>query len=330
VIRIDNDTANAVRPTITAAGTEKWWHNGDPGGGVPATVIEADWLNDIQANLEAVLVAGGITGTKGPGGDSDLIDAMNAILGTAATGLLRANFEWVAVNQVRFTPGLGGLITVEIDNVVLSQSANIVWELGDSGVGGSDLDTGSEATDTPYYLYLENSSGTLVQHLSATGPEPRGSADKVGYHPTNTTWRCVGSFWNDAGEDVANFNACRGGLIVLFDRDSSFTEAPNNAAYTALTINAPRTASAFYLHAECETTNGSEEIWIAPGDGNADSDAILHCGGGGGGDVHYGDDTGLVPNDDQTVASRIKYKTANGVQIIEVLGWVDDYAPEVA
>lgn len=47
---------------------------GDPVGGVQATIVTNDWLNDIQENIMAVLVAAGVTPTKGRA--ADLFDAI--------------------------------------------------------------------------------------------------------------------------------------------------------------------------------------------------------------------------------------------------------------
>jgi len=49
--------------------------DGDPVGGVPATVVTDDWLNDVQENIMAVLAAAGITPTKGRA--ADLLDSIS-------------------------------------------------------------------------------------------------------------------------------------------------------------------------------------------------------------------------------------------------------------
>lgn len=55
---------------------------GNPGAGTPATVVTADWLNDVQENIFAVLVAGSITATKNRA--ADLKDAIAAMIAAAA------------------------------------------------------------------------------------------------------------------------------------------------------------------------------------------------------------------------------------------------------
>lgn len=51
---------------------------GDPAGGVQATVVTDDWLNDVQENLMAVLAAAGVPPTKGRA--NDLLDAVKGRL----------------------------------------------------------------------------------------------------------------------------------------------------------------------------------------------------------------------------------------------------------
>lgn len=52
--------------------------DGDPVGGVQATVVTDDWLNDIQENLMALLVAAGVPPTKGRA--QDLLDSVKGRL----------------------------------------------------------------------------------------------------------------------------------------------------------------------------------------------------------------------------------------------------------
>lgn len=59
--QIDNATAIAVRPAATGAGTAGWFTDGNPGGGVPATILPAEFMNMLMAELMSVLSAGGIT-----------------------------------------------------------------------------------------------------------------------------------------------------------------------------------------------------------------------------------------------------------------------------
>lgn len=59
MFRIDNPTAAAALPAIPAAGAEKFFTEGDAGLGVPATTVDAWWLNMLQEELRALIVTGG-------------------------------------------------------------------------------------------------------------------------------------------------------------------------------------------------------------------------------------------------------------------------------
>lgn len=56
------------------ATVDKKFTEGDPAGGVQATVVTDDWLNDVQENIMKVLSAAGVTPVKGR--DQDLLDAL--------------------------------------------------------------------------------------------------------------------------------------------------------------------------------------------------------------------------------------------------------------
>jgi hypothetical protein len=64
MFRTDVATASATLPTPSAAGTEGFFTNGNPGTGTPATVVDADFLNMVQEELRAIVVAGGLTPSK--------------------------------------------------------------------------------------------------------------------------------------------------------------------------------------------------------------------------------------------------------------------------
>lgn len=61
--RIDDSSAAATLPTPESAGAEGFFTEGVPGS-VPATLARASWLNMIQEELRAIVVAGGLTPLK--------------------------------------------------------------------------------------------------------------------------------------------------------------------------------------------------------------------------------------------------------------------------
>jgi hypothetical protein len=60
----DVATAISTLPTPGSAGTPGWFTNGNPGGGVPATEVDADFLNMVQDELLAIVTAAGETPSK--------------------------------------------------------------------------------------------------------------------------------------------------------------------------------------------------------------------------------------------------------------------------
>ncbi|KDR25420.1 hypothetical protein [Caballeronia zhejiangensis] len=64
MFRIDDPTAATSLPTPEAAGTEGFFTEGNPTAGTPATNVRGSWLNMIQEELRAVVVAAGLTPSK--------------------------------------------------------------------------------------------------------------------------------------------------------------------------------------------------------------------------------------------------------------------------
>lgn len=62
--RIDNSGAVASLPEPLAAGTPGYFGRGNPGTGLLATPLSADWANMVQEELYAFLTAAGITPSK--------------------------------------------------------------------------------------------------------------------------------------------------------------------------------------------------------------------------------------------------------------------------
>lgn len=73
----DHPTGVSVRPTAGAVRTVGWMTDGNSATGVKGSIAYVDWFNDLQANLLAILTAGGVTPTKGASGDNDLLNAIN-------------------------------------------------------------------------------------------------------------------------------------------------------------------------------------------------------------------------------------------------------------
>ena len=62
---IDNATAAAEAPAAPAEGSPGHFTGGDPAQQVPATVVDAWWLEQVQEELLGVLAAAGVVPIKG-------------------------------------------------------------------------------------------------------------------------------------------------------------------------------------------------------------------------------------------------------------------------
>lgn len=64
MFQTDQPTASATLPTPAAAATPGYFTNGNPVSGVPATILDADFVNMIMMELVNVVLAAGLTPSK--------------------------------------------------------------------------------------------------------------------------------------------------------------------------------------------------------------------------------------------------------------------------
>lgn len=89
--RIDNATAAVALPTPAAPGTAGYFTEGSPSGGVPATVVDADWLNALQEEILYVITQAGITPTKGT--NTQLAAAIATLVAPDASDTVKGKIE---------------------------------------------------------------------------------------------------------------------------------------------------------------------------------------------------------------------------------------------
>ena len=65
MFRIDHPTAVPAMPALAAPGAPGYFTGGDPATALPATVVTADWANEVQEEIVAVIAAAGLALTKG-------------------------------------------------------------------------------------------------------------------------------------------------------------------------------------------------------------------------------------------------------------------------
>lgn len=89
--RIDSDGAAVGLPAPGAVGsTVGYFTDGDPGTGVPATVVSADWLNALQEEVAYVIEQAGLTLDKTV--RTQLRSAISILAGGVGAGILSKTF----------------------------------------------------------------------------------------------------------------------------------------------------------------------------------------------------------------------------------------------
>lgn len=89
MFRIDDPSAANALPTPEAAGTPGYFTEGNPGGGVAATLLRASWLNMLQEEIMAILAAASISPSKTT--YNQLLAAIRAVAIAQFTGINATN-----------------------------------------------------------------------------------------------------------------------------------------------------------------------------------------------------------------------------------------------
>lgn len=263
-MQLDENTANSVtvRPTAAAAGASvRWFRARDLGGGITGTTMEEDFLNDVLGNLRTLLSAASITRTKGVSGDSDLLNAIKAILGiNTAQATLDGQLVITAPGIIQLQPVHGNDVAVAIDDVVIRKTGVLEWNMA------ADLE-GSETASTSFYLYAENDAGALVEKISATVPDLPGGT-KSGYENGDATFRCVGSVWNNASQDFVPATYGPGGVVRFHEHDGDHEHAlalaKSTSWQTEVALNLPVSAILAAISASGNFALGEGMIVYAP------------------------------------------------------------------
>jgi hypothetical protein len=93
--RIDNATAAAALPASTDPGPnpDSFFTDGDPGGGIPATEVPAEWFNMVQEEIAGAVEAAGDVLDKTD--NAQLAAAIVALAALGAADLLAQNNTWL-------------------------------------------------------------------------------------------------------------------------------------------------------------------------------------------------------------------------------------------
>ncbi len=189
-------------------------------------------------------------------------------------GMLLGHWEYTSVTSYTLEPIVGTTIYIEIDVAgelkQLSNVGDMVFDIVANAHGPA------EAASTVYYMYVEDDDddGTIDKHVSSVAPYDI-SGTKPGYHPTENTWRCIGSMFNDSGQDVAKGYWGRDGLFILDapTRDQADHLYPLTKSTTASllqqAVNIPLTCTHFLLDVYMEAAGQSGGSYCAFGQDDA-------------------------------------------------------------
>ncbi|MGF6664838.1 hypothetical protein QF000_006506 [Paraburkholderia atlantica] len=176
MFRIDDATAVASLPTPEAAGTEGYFTEGNPTAGTPATNVKGSWLNMIQEELRAIVVAGGLTPSKTS--YNQVLTAIQTLFAGSngnsanAFSVAAATQSSQAVNLGQFPAllAISGYITIPV--VVAGVKRNLIIQWGNATSNSSGIATLTLPIAFPnaYLLgvanYVQNALG--LQSVSAT------------------------------------------------------------------------------------------------------------------------------------------------------------------
>jgi hypothetical protein len=220
--------------------------DGDPVGGVPATLVTDDWLNDMQEELMSLLTAAAITPVKGtqnqvlsalrslaPGIIGAVRNARMSVAATSATGAFTAD-------QVVVGTGLGGA-TYRLNG--FNKNINLAT------VGAGGMDTGTATANGFVGIYAIYNPTTQVSALlammeaSAILPIVYGGANMpAGYTasalisvaPISATAGQFAPFFQlDRSVDYAGASVLSGSTAIVTGQARASTSIPYSARYVA-------------------------------------------------------------------------------------------------
>lgn len=133
--QIDSSGAATTMPTPAAAATPGFFTGGNPATGTPATILDADWFNAVQAELLNVLTAAGIAPAKGT--NNQVLAAITALLGAKTSA--RAGHA-----RTGGTPTSGTPTTYTNTLSFTAPSNGVVYAIQSVNIGSGGIQPGSQ------------------------------------------------------------------------------------------------------------------------------------------------------------------------------------------
>lgn len=126
--------------------------DGDPVGGVQATVVTDDWLNDVQEELISVLVAGGVAPIKGT--QNQVLAAIRGLIAKSGHGQCRLLFN--TATSLILAPKNGNYLMI----------GGVPCKVPAAGV---TITNGGLNINTSYYVYAYMSGSNMNMEIVTTG-----------------------------------------------------------------------------------------------------------------------------------------------------------------
>ncbi len=194
--RIDHTTNNATLPSPDAAGTAGYFKKGNPGTGVPATVVTADWANAVQEEIAYVIAQASIALSKTD--NTQLRAAIQAMIQSANSAIVisGATFEASVANgeAVRWDAG-----NSRFDEAIADGTSN------NRAVGFADVTNGK--------VYCYGETPALFSGLTPAGR----------YYLSGVT---AGAITETAPADILLVGIAKSATTLFVDVDSGTSDAP--------------------------------------------------------------------------------------------------------
>ena len=246
----------------------KSWTGGDDG-----TDLTGDDIGTIKTDVSSVLNGnidnGNISASAGidefklffdisaghnhDGVNSRLLPSSDILMPHARTGLA---CKRASASTVTIEPGgvnIGGTFGVTTADLTLDMT--------------SDFVSGSEASDSWFYIYVALSESTLTGHLSTSPPSLSDASSNAVEVPfryddySGTIYRCIGAGFNNSSGDIVDTTVHSFDLSNCIQGSVPFGQTASND-FTVETIWTPIAMHTISKQTDSAPTNGSGYEWI--------------------------------------------------------------------
>lgn len=182
------------RIDVPSATPDGLFTEGSPTGGIPATTVSGDWLNDLQENIMDVLTAGGVTATKGRA--ADLAEAItNMISGSipAFTPVQQGGGAGMTADKVYLGYDGTEYLLAQVGGTALgrvvfqTQMEDRLSDLGDAIGSNTDAITALQQSQFGVGQTLQNVTGSRSAGVTYTNTTGRPIHVIIAFDPDGTS-----------------------------------------------------------------------------------------------------------------------------------------------